>query len=301
MAGIIVEKKKSLTGHRDCIYTLERGMHEGRFYSASGDGMIVSWDLATPDTGHVIAKLPHSVYALHQHDPSGILIAGHNFEGIHLLDAENKSEVGSLQLTKAAIFDIQSHGDFLFVASGDGSVTKVNVKSLTIGGKVNASEKSARAISIHPEGKEIAVGFSDNFIRVYDLDLKLKKEFRAHDNSVFTVRYNAEGTLLFSGSRDARLKTWETSGYTMSTEVVAHMYAINHLDFSPDKKHFVTCSLDKTLKVWDTAEMKLLKVIDRARHGGHLTSVNKVLWTAHDDQLISASDDRTISVWHIIF
>jgi WD40 repeat protein len=53
--------------------------------------------------------------------------------------------------------------------------------------------------------------------------------------------------------------------------------------------------------VWDTKELKLLKVIDRARHGGHRTSVNKLLWTSYNDQLLSASDDRTISVWHLIF
>jgi WD40 repeat protein len=48
-------------------------------------------------------------------------------------------------------------------------------------------------------------------------------------------------------------------------------------------------------------ELRLLKVIDRARHAGHGTSVNKVLWTSHEDQLVSASDDRTISIWNIIF
>jgi WD40 repeat protein len=82
---------------------------------------------------------------------------------------------------------------------------------------------------------------------------------------------------------------------------VAHLYAINHLDFSPNGKHFVTCSMDKSIKVWDAEKLKLLKVIDRARHAGHGTSVNKVLWTKYQDQLLSASDDRTISVWNLIF
>jgi WD40 repeat protein len=46
-------------------------------------------------------------------------------------------------------------------------------------------------------------------------------------------------------------------------EVVAHLYAINHLDFSPDGKHFVTCSMDKSIKVWDTEEIETAKVIDK--------------------------------------
>ena len=59
--------------------------------------------------------------------------------------------------------------------------------------------------------------------------------------------------------------------------------------------------MDKSIKVWDAEALKLLKVIDRSRHAGHGTSVNKVLWTNYNDQLLSASDDRTISVWNINF
>jgi WD40 repeat protein len=59
--------------------------------------------------------------------------------------------------------------------------------------------------------------------------------------------------------------------------------------------------MDKSIKVWDSEKLKLLKVIDRARHAGHGTSVNKVLWTSYQNQLLSASDDRTISVWNINF
>ncbi len=130
----------------------------------------------------------------------------------------------------------------------------------------------------------------------------LKNEWVAHANSVFTVRYTPDAKLLLSGSRDARLKVWDAAtNYHQAAEVVAHLYAINHLDFSPDGKHFVTCSMDKSIKVWDTEKLKLLKVIDRARHAGHGTSVNKVLWTTYQDQLLSASDDRTISVWNINF
>jgi WD40 repeat protein len=59
--------------------------------------------------------------------------------------------------------------------------------------------------------------------------------------------------------------------------------------------------MDKSIKIWDLQEMKLLKVIDRARHAGHRTSVNKLLWTDFNNQLLSGSDDRSISVWDIQF
>jgi WD40 repeat protein len=302
MSSITVQKLHSLTGHKDSIYTLAPYNSSRQFFSASGDGMVVLWDLNQPAEGQLIARLPASVYSLHYHAGIDRLIAGQNFEGIHFLDVQNKKEDGSLQLTKAAIFDLQSSGNFLFAGTGDGTLFKINADARNITSKVKTSEKSVRSIAIDDTRGVVAAGYSDNMIRCFDLELNLVQTIRAHDNSVFAVRFSPDGKYLVSGSRDARLKFWNPdSGYEKSGEIVAHMYAINHLDYSPDKKHFVTCSLDKTIKVWDATELKLLKVIDRARYGGHATSVNKVLWTSYNDQILSASDDRTISVWHMIF
>ena len=265
--------------------------------------MIVAWDLRDPQNGTLVAKLPNSVYSLHHHRESDALIVGHNYDGIHVLDWQNKTEIGSLQLTSAAIFDIQSFGSFLFVATGEGKVLKVNRETLSIAARNQETEKSARTIAVSSLHGEIAVGYSDHNIRVFDIDtLALKRGWKAHDNSVFAVRYSPDGQYLFSGSRDARLKIWDVSGgYSLAQQVVAHLYAINHLDFSPDGKHFVTCSMDRSVKVWSAGDIQLLKVIDKARHAGHGTSVNKVLWTSFQEQLLSASDDRTISVWNINF
>ena len=264
--------------------------------------MVVRWDLEQPENGDLIAKLPNSIYALHYLPHPDILIAGHNYEGIHLFDWRNKKELASLKMTAAAVFDMQSWADRLLISSGDGAVTLVDMKTLSIIRRVRSSEKSARSIAVSVDRGEIAVGYSDHYIRVFDENLSLKYEWAAHENSIFTLRFSPDGKWLMSGSRDARLKAWvPDSGYEKAGEVVAHMYAINHIEFSPDGKHFVTCSMDKSIKVWDAGALKLLKVIDRARHAGHGTSVNKLLWTAHHDQLLSASDDRTISVWQIIF
>jgi WD40 repeat protein len=302
MTQVQIKRLHSLTGHRDAVYTVHPGGEAGQFFSGSGDGMVVHWDLKDPENGDLIAKLPNSVYALHYQPSRDLLIAGHNYDGIHFLDWKNKKEVASLKLTEGAIFDIQTAGDHVIVGSGDGLVTLVDIGTMTVAAKVKASEKSARTIAVHPSTGEIAVGFSDNYIRVFDERLALKYEWQAHAKSVFTLQFSSDGQLLLSGSRDARLKAWDVqSGYCQAGEVVAHMYAINHIEFSPDGKHFVTCSMDKSIKVWDSKALKLLKVIDRARHAGHATSVNKLLWTDYHQQLVSASDDRSISVWQIIF
>ncbi len=298
-----IEKLHTLTGHRDCVYSIVGGHLPTDLFSAAGDGMVVKWDLEHPEEGERIAQLSNSIYALHFLSQTGLLIVGHNYEGIHLLDWKNKKEVASLNLGTAAIFDIQSYGDYGFIASGDGTVIVADFRSMTVRKRIAASEKNARTIAIHAGRGEMAVGYSDNFIRVYGLDdFTLKHEWAAHNGSVFTLAYTPDGKSLLSGSRDARLKVWSLDeNYSLQKEIAAHIYAINHLAFSPDGKHFVTCSMDKSVKVWRTDDLTLLKVIDKARHAGHGTSVNKVLWSSFNNQVVSASDDRTISIWDVIF
>ncbi len=301
--SIEVNRLHTCKGHRDGIYTLQPADKENQFFSAAGDGMVVHWNMDEPDQGELIAKLPNSIYAMLYMKERDLLIAAHNYDGVHFLDWKNKIETSSLNLTKAAIFDLQVLDDKLFVATGDGTVIVVDISRLSIINRDKSSEKSARTIAVNHKTGEVAVGYSDNYIRVFDgADLNLKFAWKAHDNSVFSLRYSPDCDFLLSGSRDARFKVWDVhTAYHQAAEVVAHMYAINHIDFSPDGKHFVTCSMDKSIKVWSFEEMKLLKVIDKARHAGHGTSINKLLWTKHHGQLLSASDDRTISSWRINF
>ncbi len=305
---ISARKLYTLQGHKDCVYTLERSAESSLFFSGAGDGMVVQWNLDDPEHGVLIAKVPASVYALCYEPHLHHLIVGQNYQGIHVIDVATKKELGSMQITKAAIFDIKTFQDKILVASGEGTLTVLNYRNLHIIQQIKASQARARSISIHPEALEFAVGYSDGAIRIYDLkNFQLKKTIAAHQNSVFTVRYSPGHQLLLSGSRDAHLKIWDaTRQYALKESIVAHMYTINHLDFRDDNQYFVTCSMDKSIKVWDAQRFRLLKVIDKARHAGHGHSVNRLLWTNHHRQdmqqpLISASDDRTISVWQIDF
>lgn len=302
MSAITVKKIQALTGHRDCVYTVIPAGNEKDIFSAAGDGMVVRWDLNAPEEGELIARLPNSIYALHTISDD-LLVAGHNYEGIHVLNWKEKKEVASLQMSKAAIFDIASFENDLLVADGEGVLTVIDKNRLVIKKKLAASEKSARVIAVNPMAGEVAVGYSDHFIRVFSLDdFQLKKEFQAHGNSVFTLAYTPDFQFLISGSRDARLKAWDVkANYKQAGEVVAHLFAINHIAFSPSGRHFASCSMDKSIKIWKADELKLLKVIDKARHAGHGTSVNKLLWSSFKNQLVSASDDRSLSVWDVSF
>lgn len=296
-----VQKLDTFGGHRDCVYTLERGLVSGQFFSSGGDGQVVRWHLDRPDRGELVATVPASVYALGLHLTSGWLWVGQNYDGLHLIDTEHKRAVSSIKLTSSAIFDIKFYRNDAFVALSDGVVVVLDTEQVAIKKHLKASDQSARCVAVNPVEREVAVGYSDNTVRIFDLETyDLKRVIPAHDNSVFTVVYSPDFQYLLTAGRDAHLKVWHVEhDYMLHQDIVAHLFAINHLTYSPDGMLFATASMDKSIKIWDAATYRLLKVVDRARHAGHGTSVNKLLWAAGNQNLLSASDDRTISVWSL--
>lgn len=295
-----VAKRYTISGHKDSIYILEKGLSQGSFFSSGADGLVAEWDVEKPEEGKLLAKSASSVYALKLLQEQGLLVIGQNFDGIQLVDIGSRKAAGSLQLGKAAIFTIEAHEGRLFVGLGDGSLLVVELENLKILHQEKASEKSLRSLQIYPEKEEIAAAYSDNTIKIFNLNnYSLKSVIEAHQNSVFTLCYSPDKQYLLSGSRDAHLNIWHSqAGYQKKEGIVAHMYAINHIAYSPDGRFFASCSMDKSVKLWDAESFRLLKVLDKARHAGHGTSVNRLLWL-NARTLLSASDDRTISVWDI--
>lgn len=292
-----IEKVITYTGHSDAVYTIENGIEPHLFYSAGGDGNIVEWDLNKTDTGRLIAKVPASVYSIRLVPERHLLIVAQNYEGIHLIDVLTNKEVGSLQFTEAAIFDMQVVGDLLLVGTGEGSIVVIDLPKLKVLQEVEVCDQNIREILITKD-KHCLVASSDGFIRKYQLpNFKLVKEIQGHESSVFAL-IEKKG-IIVSGSRDARLKFWRSDDLELDESINAHMYAINDIVERKDGAYLATASMDKTIKIWDYDKRKLIKVIDKARHKGHLTSVNKLLWLEYKDYLISCSDDRSIGVWRI--
>ena len=306
MPKIQVEKQHTLHGHRDCVYALTEAEDIHCFYSAGGDGLVVRWDLRNTEQGRVVAKVPTSIYAMHYSEESNLLVVGQNYEGIHVIDLNNDHERGSLKLGKAAIFAIVTQDNYLWIATSEGNVLIIDRDTLTIKHQIRPTRERARSLALNSEAQEIAVGFSDHTVRIFDTTTyQLKHTISGHTNSVFTATYSPNGQYLISGGRDAHLKVWDVrKNYQLTESIVAHMYAINHIDFSDDGQLFATGSMDKSIKIWDACQFRLLKVIDKARHAGHGTSVNRVLWlpssvTGERRGIVSASDDRTISIWNL--
>ena len=298
-----VTKIATLAGHRDAVYALTGGTG-GAVYSGSADGMVVGWDTTDPTRdGELLARVQNSVYALRHLPELGLLVLGHNFQGIQAIDLSQKQLVHATALPPVAIFEIvfSESRQRLYVALGDGTLAVLTVPDFRLEKLLRLADKSLRCLALHEGRSELAVGSSDTFTRILDLDsLEVKYLLGESTNSVFSVAYSVDGTRLLTAGRDAQIRTWDVAtGYTLTGSVPAHMYTINHLAFSPDGRYLASCSLDKSIKLWDATTLTLLRVLDRTRAAGHGTSVNRLVWPGAENRLVSCSDDRSLAVWAV--
>lgn len=307
MEKIKINKIAHLTGHKGGVFSLAHGSQNHLFLSGAGDGWIVEWDLTQPENGRLIAQAEDtqtsgraSVFSLLENNE--MIVAGNMNGGLHWIFPKETSLNKDILHHEKGVFDLQVFDDQLFTIGGKGMLTKWSIEEQLAVESIQLSQKSLRKMAFSKTRNELAIGASDG--NIYLLDIKnfaIKNTIEAaHDNSVFALSYSPDGKYLWSGGRDALLKIWDLEkNYESIFSEPGHWFTINEIVFSPDGKFAATASRDKTLKIWDANNFKLLKVIDTVRNGGHINSVNTLLWSKYNNWLISGSDDRSIIVWEI--
>jgi WD40 repeat protein len=299
-------QQAQLLGHKASVYAVE--MQSVRsVLTGGGEGWIVAWDLDAPENGRLLATVETSIFSMRLLPERGLLLAGNRNGGLHWIDWHSKREWANVAHHQKGVFDILWHNALgLLTAGGDGRLTLWDVANARPMESLQLSRASLRCLACSPNDGTLAVGASDGNIYLLDASLNQKARIEgAHRPSVFTLAFVLDGQRLLSGGRDALLKAWDlAAGNACLNAQPAHLFTINHIALSPSGRLFATASRDKTLKIWNTASMELLKVVDVRKSSlleapmGHFNSVNRLLWV-DEGCLVSVSDDRTALVWGI--
>ncbi len=300
MSVINITKVAHFSGHNGPIYSLCLAINTNEFYSGGNDGYVVLWNKETKGDGKLLVQVNRPVYSLCFDKANSLLFCGAASGNLHVVDLLAGKEIRNIEAHTLGIFDIKMHNNELITCGGDGAVKVWSLPDLKLLHHHQESTKSARCIGLNIKQNVMAVGYSDHKIRVFQLsDFTLLNTLDAHTNSVFTVAFTNDGKELISGGRDVMMRSWLVNqNYKLDVDVAAHNLHINHIAFNPSGKLFASVSMDKTVKIWSTENFQLLKVIDKLKSDGHLSSVNKCLWF-DDETLLTGSDDRTIMIWKI--
>ncbi|MFM7022777.1 MAG: WD40 repeat domain-containing protein [Flavobacteriales bacterium] len=296
-----LEKIFELIGHSASVYALEKGLNGNEIFSGSGDKIVTAWDTEKQSNISFTIKTNSPVIALKHIEKHKLLLVGLFNGNLHVINTQDKKEVKFLPYHKEGVFHIEydEKSDRIFLLSGDGTVSAWDsnfkpIKALALG-----SDK-IRSMSIHKDLNLAAFATGDGLIKIMKLsNFEITYEIPAHDK-VNVVKFHPEKKVLMSGGKDAFLKVWNIEHqYQNIISIPAHNWAIYGIEFSSDNKHFITCSRDKTIKLWDAKTLDLLERVDYKSHRGHTHSVNCIYWPEGKDYFISGGDDKRIIGWKL--
>ncbi|KAJ5183675.1 hypothetical protein N7492_001291 [Penicillium capsulatum] len=112
--------------------------------------------------------------------------------------------------------------------------------------------------AIQFQGKWLVSGSRDKTVRVWDLESKRlwHRPLTGHGKSVLCLQFDPspEEDVIISGSSDRTVMLWKFStGEKIHQIVNAHADSVLNLKF--DHRYLVTCSKDRTVKVWSRKEL----------------------------------------------
>ncbi len=295
-----IEKIDTFSGHKGGVYSLEGGKSTSVLYSGASDGVLVQWNLQKPDVGKGLAQFSKGIFAIKYIEETNQIWVATHLDGIHVIDLTSLQKVHSKPMPQHSIFTFELINGILVAGNSAGFVYLYDVKNFELIKEIQVSNSSIRKILKMNQNQLLITG-ADGLIRLLDINGSLISSFQAHQQTVFSMAFSEISKSLISVGKDAKVKKWKykEDEFYLDQELVGHIFPIHDIVLNQEKRLFATSSMDKTIKIWDLEQFKLLKVIDFGRHGGHKNSVNKLYWSDYQDLLVSGSDDKNISVWKL--
>lgn len=286
----------SFLGSETSIYAMAQNTENNGFFTGGGSGEIVLWPNFLGEEGLLYARTESPVLCLHVDTVDNLLLIGTLDGQLNWIDLNKKSTVKRQKWMKGGLYAIQSDEYSYYISGHGGIVTRISRDAKQATGGMQVSGIRCRALT--QNSQFLISGTSEGKIYMFD-KLGFNNPIissHKHQGSVFDI-IQIENNYISCG-KDGKLFKWDTALKKVD-EVQAHNSTINTLAPIGNSGLFATGCRDGSIRIWDSHDFELLKVIDLFLHSGHLRSVNKLIWVDHQNLLMSCSDDRQIKMWKV--
>jgi WD40 repeat protein len=289
----LFKKSKDINGHSAAVYSIA---YDGIFlYSASGDRYVTRWNLQSGIQDKFAIQFKNTPFCIALFSQNTYLAVGLENGDLHFFDLSERKEVKFFKQHKMGIFSILENPlkNQLYTADAEGNLAVWNTLSYELELFLPFACGKIRRLTLSHNREKLILACNDGMIRILETNFfNLVHSFEAHSAAVTSFAFfPKDDTKCLSGGKDAYLKAWDLNDYSCFKAIPIHNFSIYDLVFLSEDE-FISCSRDKTIKIWNATNFDLLQRIEH-KNGGHLHSVNQVLKIGAAS-FASCSDDKRI-------
>lgn len=131
------------------------------------------------------------------------------------------------------------------------------------------------------------------------MSLKLLQQIDSHEERVWSLAWNPNGTLFASTGGDKKIKIWGKEGQDWvckSSLSAQHNRTIRSISWSPCGNFIAAASFDATVSIWDrtNGEFECISTLE-----GHDNEVKAAAWSVSGNFLATCSRDKSVWVWEV--
>ncbi|KAI0851347.1 WD40 repeat-like protein [Daldinia vernicosa] len=287
---------KVIQGHNKSITALGVGS-DGKgqtLWTGSFDGRVCSWDLSS-GAATVVDGQTHTNQVTEFTSSAGRAYSVGWDDTLRIVDESANTFAGESLKLSAQPKGVSSADGRVYVATIAG--VEIYVKD-QLAGKLEIAEAQPTAIAA--QGSLVAVGLSNNAVRLYkaDSDNKLTQAHEVKNSTaqISTLAFSKDGSLLAAGNTAGKIYAYRTSGLELATDRwSAHTGRVTSIAWNEAGTHAASGALDTNVFVWSLAKPgSRVKALN-----AHKDGVNGVAWVHGGTKVASTGGDAAIKIWTV--
>jgi WD40 repeat protein len=267
--------------------------------SASSDGSIIRWDVASGEVLDVFNGHEAPIYALALSPDETQVLSGDFDGGLLLWELATRRIVQRLEGHERFIRAVAFSPDGRQALSA-GSPNTAFIWTLATGNQIALEGHTAliSGAAFSPDGRTVVTASFDGSIRFWDARLgdPLGSMSGNISGSITSLAWSPDARWIATGYFDGAAVLWDANARQLSRYLPGHFGAVNALRFSQDSALVASGADDGILILWETMPPPLV-VSERRRYQGHTGAVNGLAFV--DDAILSAANDAQLILWDV--